>query len=73
MERTLLLVDDEEDVIASLERLLRYDGYNILHASSGRQGLEILAKHNIGVVISDQRMPEMSGVEFLAQVKELYP
>jgi diguanylate cyclase (GGDEF)-like protein len=73
VERTLLLVDDEEDVIASLERLLRYDGYNILHANSGRQGLEMLAKHNIGVVISDQRMPEMSGVEFLAQVKELYP
>ena len=73
MERTLLLVDDEEDVIASLERLLKYDGYNILHANSGRQGLEMLAKYNIGVVISDQRMPEMSGVEFLAQVKELYP
>lgn len=73
VERTLLLVDDEEDVIASLERLLRYDGYNILHANSGRQGLELLAKHDIGVVISDQRMPEMSGVEFLVQVKELYP
>ncbi|OIR16205.1 phytochrome-like protein cph2 [mine drainage metagenome] len=73
VERILLLVDDEEDVIASLERLLRYDGYNILHANSGRQGLEMLARHEVGVVISDQRMPEMSGVEFLSQVKELYP
>jgi diguanylate cyclase (GGDEF)-like protein len=73
MERTLLLVDDEEDVVAALERLLRHDGYNILRANSGKQGLEVLAQHEVGVVISDQRMPEMSGVEFLTRVKELYP
>ncbi len=73
MERTLLLVDDEENVVAALERLLRNDGYNILRANSGEQGLEILAQHQVGVVISDQRMPGMSGVEFLTQVKELYP
>ena len=73
MDRTLLLVDDEEHVIAALERLLRYDGYRILRANSARQGLEMLASHEVGVVISDQRMPEMSGVEFLTRVKELYP
>jgi diguanylate cyclase (GGDEF)-like protein len=73
MERTLLLVDDEEDIGAALERLLRHDGYTILHANSGEQGLEVLANHKVGVVISDQRMPGMSGVEFLTQVKELYP
>jgi diguanylate cyclase (GGDEF)-like protein len=73
VERTLLLVDDEEDVGAALERLLRHDGYKILHANSGTQGLEILTQHEVGVVISDQRMPGMSGVEFLTQVKELYP
>ena len=68
-----MLVDDEEHVIAALERLLRYDGYRILRANSARQGLEMLASHDVGVVISDQRMPEMSGVEFLTRVKELYP
>lgn len=73
VERTLLLVDDEEHVGSALERLLRYDGYKILHANSGKQGLEVLAQHEVGVVISDQRMPEMSGVEFLSQVRELYP
>ena len=73
VERTLLLVDDEEHVGSALERLLRYDGYQILHANSGKQGLEVLAQHEVGVVISDQRMPEMSGVEFLSQVRELYP
>ncbi len=73
MERTLLLVDDEEHIGSALERLLRYDGYKILHANSGKQGLDVLAQNEVGVVISDQRMPEMSGVEFLSQVKELYP
>jgi len=73
VERTLLLVDDEEEVGAALERLLRRDGYQILRASSGQEGLDILALHEVGVIISDQRMPGMSGVEFLTQVKEQYP
>ncbi len=73
MERTLLLVDDEENIVSALVRLLRRDGYNILRARSGREGLEMLAQHEVGVIISDQRMPEMTGVEFLSKVKELYP
>ena len=73
MERTLLLVDDEEGITASLYRLLRRDGYTILRASSGQNGLELLAQHKIGVIISDQRMPGMTGTEFLSKVKELYP
>ncbi|MBI5891035.1 MAG: EAL domain-containing protein [Nitrosomonadales bacterium] len=73
MDRTLLLVDDEESVTAALERLLRHDGYRILRANSGQEGLDVLAQHKVGVVISDQRMPGMSGAEFLTQVKELYP
>ncbi|MBU0752675.1 MAG: response regulator [Gammaproteobacteria bacterium] len=72
-ERTLLLVDDEENILSSLARLLRRDGYRILRATSGREGLELLAANEVGVIISDQRMPEMSGTEFLSQVKELYP
>lgn len=73
MERTLLLVDDEEDIGAALARLLRRDGYKILRAKSAMEGLALLAAHKVGVVISDQRMPEMTGVEFLTQIKELYP
>ncbi len=73
MERTLLLVDDEEEVGAALERLLRRDGYRILRATSGQEGLAILAQNEVGVIISDQRMPGMTGVEFLTQVKELHP
>ena len=73
MERTLLLVDDEENITSALVRLLRRDGYNILRANSGAEGLAMLAQNKVGVIISDQRMPGMSGVEFLSKVREQYP
>ena len=73
MEHTLLLVDDEEDIGAALTRLLRRDGYKILRAKSGKEGLALLAQNEAGVIVSAQRMPEMTGVEFLTQVRELYP
>jgi len=72
-QRTLLLVDDEENVLASLKRLLRRDGYRIVTANSGAQGLQRLAEDSIDVILSDQRMPGMTGVEFLRRAKELYP
>jgi len=72
-ERTLLLVDDEANITTSIRRLMRGEGYQILVAESGQQGLELLATHHVGVIISDQRMPEMTGVEFLRRVKRLYP
>lgn len=72
-ERTLLLVDDEINIAAALKRLLRRDNYHILTATSGMDGLELLATNPVGVIISDQRMPGMSGVEFLRRVKNLYP
>lgn len=72
-EKTLLLVDDEENVRVSLQRILRREGYKILTASSAEQGLEILAQNQVCVVLSDQRMPGMSGVEFLHRVKTMYP
>ncbi len=72
MERTLLLVDDEENIVAALVRVLRHDGYTILRANSGKAGLALLSQNKVGVIISDQRMPEMTGTEFLSQAKELY-
>lgn len=73
MDRTILLVDDEENITSALVRLLRRDGYTILRANSGKEGLALLERHEVGVIISDQRMPEMTGTEFLSRVKELYP
>jgi len=72
-KKTLLLVDDESNIVASLRRLLRPDGYHIVTASSGEQGLQRLAEHEVDVIISDQRMPGMTGVEFLRRAKDLRP
>jgi len=73
MERTILLVDDEENITAALTRLLRRDGYKILRANSGQEGLDLLAQNQVGVIIADQRMPGMTGTEFLTKVRELHP
>ncbi|MES2164668.1 MAG: EAL domain-containing protein [Pseudomonadota bacterium] len=71
--QTLLLVDDEASVIASLQRLLRPDGYNILAAQSAAEGFELLALHEVEVILCDQRMPTMNGTTFLDRVKDMYP
>ncbi len=70
---TILIVDDEPNILASLRRLLRPDGYNLLSATSGSEALELLAMNAVQVIVSDQRMPHMSGAEFLGIAKELYP
>jgi diguanylate cyclase (GGDEF)-like protein len=72
-ERTVLLLDDEENVLRSLARLFRRDGYNILTASSVREAFDLLASNAVQVIVSDQRMPDMTGTEFLARVRDLYP
>jgi CheY-like chemotaxis protein len=72
-QRTLLLVDDEANIIGALKRLLRKGDYRILTANNGQGGLDLLAEHPVDVIVSDQRMPGMTGVEFLGKAKELYP
>lgn len=72
-EHTLLLVDDEPSILSSLRRLLRHEGYQILTATGGEQALDILATNPADVVVSDQRMPGMSGAEFLGRVRDIYP
>ncbi|NTV69024.1 MAG: EAL domain-containing protein [Azonexaceae bacterium] len=71
--QTLLIVDDEPNILTSLSRLLRREGFNILTAQSPAEAFEHLAKHPIQVILSDQRMPDMSGTEFFARVRQLYP
>lgn len=72
-ERVLLLVDDEPNILSALTRALRRKGFRILCTTSTREGFELLATHRPGVVLCDQRMPEMTGTEFLRRVKDLYP
>jgi len=72
-KHTVLCVDDEEAILHSLKRLLRKEGYQLLTATSADEGLKILEENDVHLVISDQRMPQMSGTEFFAAVKEQYP
>ncbi|EGF30851.1 Complex sensory protein with histidine kinase domain [Oxalobacteraceae bacterium IMCC9480] len=72
-KRTLLLVDDEVNIVSSLKRLLRREDLHILTANSGSEGLALLAQHPVDVILSDQRMPGMTGVEFLSMAKTRFP
>ncbi|MBU1978037.1 MAG: EAL domain-containing protein, partial [Gammaproteobacteria bacterium] len=72
-ERILLLVDDEENILEALVRVLRQDGYRILRATRPLEALGLLAVNPVSVIISDQRMPEMNGVELLRKAKKLHP
>jgi DNA-binding NtrC family response regulator len=71
-KHAILLVDDEPEILFSLQGLLRRE-FELNTASSGKQALEILAQHPIHVVMTDQRMPEMTGVELVGRVKNQYP
>jgi diguanylate cyclase (GGDEF)-like protein/PAS domain S-box-containing protein len=71
--QTLLLVNDEPSVIAALKQLFQSDIYQVLSANSGQEGLALLAQHPVDVILSDQRMPGMSGVQFLREAQKEYP
>ena len=72
-QATLLLADDDAAVLASLKRLLRRENYRILTASSTEEALALLAAHQVGVLIVDQRMPGVSGTELLARARSMHP
>jgi response regulator RpfG family c-di-GMP phosphodiesterase len=69
----ILMVDDEPLVLAALTRLLRRTGHELVTCESGAAALEVLAKRTVSVIISDHRMPGMTGVEFLAKARDIQP
>jgi diguanylate cyclase (GGDEF)-like protein len=71
-EKTILIVDDEENVVKSITRTLRSVG-RILTTTSPLDALKILERETVHVIIVDQRMPQMSGIELLTTVYEKYP
>lgn len=74
MKDSILIVDDNPDVISSLRRILIDEPYDVYTANSGIEGISILKTHpKIKVVISDEKMPGMLGAEFLSKVKTMYP
>lgn len=69
---TILYVDDEENNLFSFKATFRIK-YNVLTALSGDGALAVLEKNLVHIIVTDQRMPEMTGVEFLEKVLEKYP
>jgi len=72
-KKSILVVDDEEQVVGLLRELLLLEDYHVLTACNAAEGFELLASNRVSVVMADLRMPVMSGTEFLGRVKELYP
>jgi len=71
-KHTLLVVDDEQDLVQSVKDLLRLD-FRVLGAYRASEGMQILRREPVHIVMTDQRMPGMSGVEFLKSIKESHP
>jgi response regulator RpfG family c-di-GMP phosphodiesterase len=69
----ILCVDDEPNILSSLRRLFRARGYRVLTAEGGAAGLALLENEPVDLVISDMRMPEMNGAQFLERVRERWP
>src|SRR6476620_8382251 len=69
---SVLVVDDEPDMLFSLRGLLRRD-FEVFTAGGGGEAIEVLREHPVHVIMTDQRMPEMTGVEFLNRAKEQHP
>jgi DNA-binding NtrC family response regulator len=72
MSYKILVVDDEPNNLRVLERLFRYD-YEVISAESGEEALHLLSEHNVALVITDQRMPNMTGVELLKRTSDIRP
>ena len=72
-QMTVLCVDDEANILKSLQRLLQDPGYQLLFASSGEEALTVLATNSVDLVLSDMRMPGINGAELLEQVANKYP
>src|SRR4051812_23363288 len=68
----LLVVDDEPEVVHSLQDLLRFD-YRVLGATRAAEGLKLVERENVHVVMTDQRMPEMTGIDFLKRLRGTHP
>ena len=73
MSHTVLLVDDEPNVVEGLVRVLHKESYEILTANSAEQAAGLLEDNNVALIVSDEEMVGMSGTEFLARVAQDYP
>ncbi len=69
----VLVVDDEARILSALRRSLRREGYEILTAETVEEALRVLDERSVGLILSDQKMPGLSGVQFLAEAARRRP
>ena len=69
----ILVVDDERNTCDALEMILRRDGHSVLTAPSGNEALALLEEHEVDLILSDMKMPQMDGLELLRHIKSRYP
>jgi CheY-like chemotaxis protein len=69
----LLIVDDEEQILSSLRRSLRREGFEIIAVDSTREALRTLEEHPVDIILSDHKMPGMTGLQFLAHTAKRWP
>ena len=72
-KKTVLFVDDDEAMLRSLERVLLDESYNKFFAKSSKEALEILLREDVHLIVTDMRMPEMTGLELLRTIRKEYP
>jgi putative two-component system response regulator len=74
-KHSILIVDDEDSILNAFKRILADNDYEVHTVNNGSEGLNILraAQNPYSIIVSDQRMPEMSGVQFFAQARDIYP
>ena len=69
--KTILIIDDEDDIREILDYNLRKEGFNVLQASNGKEGINMTEKHNPDLIVLDVMMPEMDGIEVCEQIRLL--
>ena len=67
----ILIIDDEKELRTLLSRLLKLDGYRVFEANDGEEGLKVLNQEDIHVVISDVKLPGISGIDLITKIKEI--
>jgi len=72
-DKILLIVDDEPNIIKSIKRSLNSEEMEILSATCGQEAMAVITSKHVGVVLSDQKMPEMDGVSLLSKVRDYDP
>lgn len=73
MQKGVLIIDDEKKLAGLLARIIELEGYEVVQAHSGREGLKALAQHDVLVVLSDIKLPDVNGIELIKQLKEKKP